>query len=325
MHKRLGAACLPFLLLAAQAADARNIVIANDDGLTSNVIALYNALKSRGDDVIVSVPCTGQSGMGAAVKFLRPLGPLAQDCHNGAAPKGAPAVGPIERPGIAKQDFHYVDGTPVMALLYGIDVLAQKRWGHAPDLVLSGPNEGQNIGSIIVSSGTVNVVQYASARGIPAIALSAGEETADNKTLANPQSAEIASLSVKLLDALEKQASNKPLLPTGTSLNVNFPHQLENARWKLTRVGTYDAYGVHFVEDMSQSPMAKALGAGDVALPGIVIDMNQAKPTPAQKDDESVAVRDSITISVMQLGYGSNARTGQNAAKALVSRLSRQR
>ena len=58
-------------LATPMAAEARNIVITNDDGLTSNVVALYKALKADGHDVIVSVPCQNQSGMGAALG-LRP-------------------------------------------------------------------------------------------------------------------------------------------------------------------------------------------------------------------------------------------------------------
>jgi len=55
---------------------ALNIVMSNDDGLTSNIKALYKALKTAGHDVVVSIPCQGQSGMGAAIIFLEPLTPL---------------------------------------------------------------------------------------------------------------------------------------------------------------------------------------------------------------------------------------------------------
>lgn len=321
MLKRCLIAPLALLLVMGSPALARNIVLSNDDGLTSNIVALYKALKARGDDVIVSVPCTGQSGMGAAVKFLQPIGPLAQDCHNGAAPKGAPGVGPIEREGIPAADFHYVSGTPVMALLYGLDVLAQTRWGHAPDLVLSGPNEGQNLGGINISSGTVSIVQYASARGIPAIAFSAGIGTTGNQDLANPKSAKVAALSVQLIDTLAAQAGHKPLLPSGTSLNVNFPDDLANPKWEFTRSGSYAAYNVRFVADMSQSSAARAMGAGHSPLPGIVIDMNQARPTPAQQHDESVAIRRAITVSVMQQGYESHDAQGLSTARNLVETL----
>ena len=55
------------LLAFAQPASALTILLSNDDGLTSNLVALYTVLKAAGHDVIVSVPCTGQSGRGAAI------------------------------------------------------------------------------------------------------------------------------------------------------------------------------------------------------------------------------------------------------------------
>ncbi len=145
-------------------------------------------------------------------------------CHNGAAPIGAPAVGPFTKTGYTNGDFFYVHGTPVMATMYGLDVLAPARWGKAPDLVLSGPNEGQNVGLIVDRSGTIGNAQFASGRGLPAIALGAGPDAIDNVNLADPDSAVIADLTLKLLRELEARAKHRqPLLPDGVALNVNFP------------------------------------------------------------------------------------------------------
>src|SRR3546814_20358851 len=59
-----------------------------------------------------------------------------------------------------------------MATLYGLDVVAAQRWKAPPDLVISGPNEGANTGSVIAGSGTFNNAVFAVNRGIPAIAVS---------------------------------------------------------------------------------------------------------------------------------------------------------
>ena len=117
--------------------------------------------------------------MGAAVKFLKPIKPLTAACLNNAGSPGDPGVGPITKKQKAfdYQDFFYVNGTPIMATAYGLDILAPARWGAAPDLVVSGPNQGQNVGSIVISSGTIANVQFAASRGVPAIALSAGLST----------------------------------------------------------------------------------------------------------------------------------------------------
>lgn len=296
------------MLAAPAAALARNIVLTNDDGLTSNVKALYEALKAQGHDVIVSVPCSGQSGMGAAIRFNRVLGPLAADCLNGAGKAGEPGVGPVTRPGFSS-DFFYVDGTPVMALLHGLDVVAQKRWGRAPDLVLSGPNEGQNVGYIVLTSGTVSNAQYAAMRGIPAVALSAGENTRDDPGLANPLSPAVARLSADFVASLDRRAGKGPMLPPGIALNVNFPNELEGARWRASRIGTYNYFQIGFAEDMARSASpetvasARARGIALPNLPGLTIKRNADAPRPDQMDNESVVIEKDIAVSVMQVAY----------------------
>lgn len=298
-------------LALAVPAEARSIVITNDDGLTSNVVALYEALKAAGHDVIVSVPCQNQSGQGAALAIARPLAPLEKACLNGAAEAGAPGAGQMTRAGLpgGGADFYYVDGTPVAALLHGLDVVAKARWGKAPDLVLSGPNEGQNAGAIILSSGTVSAAQVAALRGIPAIALSAGVNTTGPK-LDNPLSREVARRSAELVAALEAKAGKTgALLPQGLALNVNFPDKLEGAQWKASRIGTYNAYVVTFSPNLAAtaSPMMKAVAASRGTplppLPGVGLDLNTAQPTPEQADDESVVMRKAIAVSPMQAGY----------------------
>src|SRR6218665_648808 len=206
-----------FLTLALTAlmspASALNIVLSNDDGLSSNVVALYSALKAKGHDVIVSVPCKNQSGMGGAGQIFTPLTPLTTDCKNGVALTGAPGAGAMTKSGYTGGDFFYANGTPVMATLYGIDAIGMGRWGKLPDLVLSGPNEGQNVGHIVSNSGTVGNVIAASTRGVPGIAVSADTNTTDNTNLANPNSPIVAGYVVNLLDALQAKAGSGPLLP----------------------------------------------------------------------------------------------------------------
>jgi 5'-nucleotidase len=210
------------------------------------------------------------------------------------------------------RDFHYVDGTPVAALLQGVDVIAMARWGKAPDLVLSGPNEGQNVGAIILSSGTVSAAQYAAVMGIPAIALSAGANT-EAASLDNPLSDEVARRSVELVATLEAKANGGALLPAGLALNVNFPDTLDAARWQLTEIGNYNAYEVGFTANMaaSASPMmqmmAKARGLEVPPLPGVSFDFNTAAPAADQMDDESVVYRKAIAVSPMQAGYAYRA------------------
>ncbi len=311
MHKSLIALTAMIALAQPAAVEAHNILITNDDGLTSNVVALHAALTAAGHDVIVSVPCQNQSGMGAALLIARPLAPLAAPCLNDAARAGDPGAGAMTREGLAPGDFHYIDGTPVMAMLHGLHLAQTGPWGALPDLVLSGPNEGQNVGAIILTSGTVSAAQAAAVQGLPAIALSAGANS-EGHDLANPLSADVARLVVDLVAALEEVAGDAPLLPRGLSLNVNFPDDLAGAEWKPTKVGSYNAYLVGYSQDMAAnaSPTLRAMaaqrGATLPSLPGISFDYNTAEPLPDQLADESVVYRRHIAVSPLNAGYEAN-------------------
>lgn len=306
------------LSLVAAPACASNIVLTNDDGLTSNVVALYQALKASGHDVIVSVPCTGQSGMGAAIYFLRPLEPLTQPCLNQAAKPGDPGAGPMTRAGLGP-DYFYVNGTPVMALLYGLDIQAQARWGRPPDLVLSGPNEGQNAGFIVISSGTVSNAQYAAIRGIPAIALSAGEDTRDNVALSNPKSQAVARLTAAFIDGMQRRAGSDRIMPPGTALNVNFPDDLQAPQWKLARIGTYSRYALKFVPDLSQEPAGRVLDPQKARHPGLSVSIASAVPTKAQQQDEAAVSQSAISVSIMQIAYDGGAALHRWLSKTLAA------
>jgi 5'-nucleotidase len=142
-------------------------------------------------------------------------------------------------------DFHYVNSTPVMAVLYGLDIVAMKRWGKAPDLVLSGPNEGQNVGAIAISSGTIGAAQFAALRGLPAIALSAGQNSA-GPDLENAQSPAIAEKSAELVRALDVASKGGRMLPAGLALNINFPNEAKGTKFCASKIGTYNAYTLSF-------------------------------------------------------------------------------
>ncbi|GGX95532.1 acid phosphatase [Massilia dura] len=284
--------------ICASPAFALNIVLANDDGLTSNLKALHDELTAAGHSVIVSVPCTGQSGRSSAIVMYSTTTIVADNdrtqieaeggCHNGAAPLGAPAVGPFTKAGYTGGDFNYVHGTPVMATMYGLDVLAAARWGKAPDLVLSGPNEGQNVGKLVINSGTIGNAQFAAGRGIPAIALSAGTDTVDNTGLANARSRIVAQLTTKLIAALQAKAGSAALLPAGVALNVNFPDApAANAGWAFARQGTYDTYNLKF----------------NKAAPWGLSGSAPAAATADQAEDEALVYKTRVAVSAMQVGY----------------------
>lgn len=289
------------LLGLASHAFGLNILLTNDDGLTSNLKAMYEALKDDDHDVIVSVPCSGQSGRGAAILMyssdkIETTNDLQIEaeggCHNGAAGIGAPAAGPFTKKGFTNGDYHYVHGSPVLATLYGLEILAQERWGRAPDLVLSGPNEGQNLGTLINSSGTVANVQLGASRGIPSIALSAGLNTVDNETLSDPDSATVAQLSLKLLHELQKQVAGKkaPLLPEGVALNVNFPTDVKSdSQFAFSRVGSFTLYQPRFITTPRYGP---SFSVNDSSAAGA-----------SQQEDEAIVFQTRVSVTAMQVSF----------------------
>jgi len=300
--KKLSAA---LCIAAPLPSHALNILLTNDDGLTSNLRALQSALISAGHDVLISVPCQNQSGKGAAVSFLTPVTPLAKACRGNAAPAGASGVGHVA----GLTDAYYVDGTPLMATMYGLDVLATQRWGKAPDVVLSGPNEGQNLGGIVISSGTVSNAQFAVARGLPAIAVSADVNTTDNEVL----SAEVAQLTIQLLDRLADrnvEHGKAGLLPAGIALNVNFPKFSAGGStgldWAVTRFGNFNSFDVRFVADLGSDPVAAAYGLANLHYPGVTIVPHTPADATAKTDPKSEALlslQGHITVTPMQFGY----------------------
>lgn len=237
------------MALAASPAFALRIVLTNDDGFeTRNIQALFHALKAAGHDVILSAPYHDQSGTSALLGSLSNLSVTARTSSGGRLSAGSPGAGPT---GIAP-DQYYVDSSPVAAVLYGIDVPARAKWGARPDLVIAGPNVGNNLGGITPHSGTIGAAITALNRSIPAIAVSAANDDAASTTL-------LSALVLRLLTTIEVQG--KVTLPPGIGLNVNVP-PLDPARavasyhFAFTRVAFGSDSGLRFTADGEHQPLA---------------------------------------------------------------------
>jgi 5'-nucleotidase len=303
--------------LCASPAFALNILVCNDDGITAaNVRALKHRLAAAGHQVIITAPIDNQSGTGGFVRFLQPIPPLLGTERGARAlslPAGSPGVGtdPTE-PGV-----YYVNGTPVMACLYGIDVKAPRVFGRAPDLVITGPNEGNNTGHINNSSGTFNTMLYAVNRGLPAVAISDAVTTQVTWSTSLAPTArpfEVADIVVKLLGQLTRQSlgGRGALLPEGLGLNVNIPEFAPGSGvslpLKITQIGFATAFAPAFFEKLSDSPLAVSFGA-NVALPGIslaaggtVLPSGTVMPTDRSSRSEANVIesRAAITVSPVQ-------------------------
>jgi 5'/3'-nucleotidase SurE len=112
----------------------------------------------------------------------------------------------------------------VTSIKTGISTTAPALWGGAaPELAVTGPNVGSNVGIQVPFSGTVGAAVYAAKTAkIPAIAFSgkSGDPTAWNKP--SPLSSKVyADLALNVTSTIV--ASGTPYLPADVWLNVNFP------------------------------------------------------------------------------------------------------
>ena len=127
------------------------VLLTNDDGIDSpGLAALYKGL-STVTDVIVVAPKTDQSGVG------RTRSDLSYELDN--------------RITVADHAWGYVvDGTPADCVAVGLRGISE---ADEIDLVVSGANDGPNVGSYILGhSGTVGAAVEAAFLGTPAIAVS---------------------------------------------------------------------------------------------------------------------------------------------------------
>ena len=128
------------------------ILISNDDGhFSSGIAALERAAASISDDVWVVAPEKKRSSMGHQISLHDEL-TLTRLGHRRYMCSGTPADCAIV----------------AMAWLFADS--------GKPDLVLSGVNEGRNIGEDIAYSGTMAIAREASFWGVPAIAFSAPKD-----------------------------------------------------------------------------------------------------------------------------------------------------
>ncbi|BCA40419.1 5'/3'-nucleotidase SurE [Kluyvera ascorbata] len=230
---KIVASVLAICAFSAQAGNAPlKILIVNDDGCESpGSTSLQDKLKAKGYDVWMVAPATNQSGIGSAITFK------------------TGKVFDVKK--VAEQRYCF-PGTPADAVDFGLNGLLKKA---APDLVVSGVNDGPNTGMAQVNSGTVSAAARAVRYGVPAIAASIGyrfteEEMKNGWPSTHKYWPDSVDYVVSVVDKLNAQRTQgKPLLPLGTGLSINYPalataeikgvHYVENQRFPVAQIG-YD-------------------------------------------------------------------------------------
>lgn len=177
------------------------ILVSNDDGvLAPGIKALANELATIADIEVVA-PDRNRSGASNSLTLTRPL--RVRQLENG---------------------YYSVEGTPTdcvhLALTGFLDPVS--------DMVVSGINEGGNLGDDVLYSGTVAAAMEGRYLGLPAIAISM---VGDN--IKHYESAAIIARQLVL-----KLSTNR--LPSQTILNVNVPNlPIEQIKgFQVTRLGT---------------------------------------------------------------------------------------
>ncbi len=166
------------------------ILISNDDGYQApGIVALYEALREVAD-VDVVAPEHNNSAKSNALTLHSPL-------YVHTAPNG----------------FRYVNGTPADCVHIALTGLL----GYRPDLVVSGINNGANMGDDTIYSGTVGAAMEGYLFGIPAIAFSQTEKGWAHLDVAARKARE-------LVERLTDSSGHLGQAPAPWLLNVNIPN-----------------------------------------------------------------------------------------------------
>jgi 5'-nucleotidase len=192
------------------------IMVTNDDGVGApGIDALVQALVADSrNEVVVSAPAMNSSG--AADNTVEDTGHACAD-GTGDATEASTASG-------YATDVWAVDGCPADSVLYALDNLYRD---EPPHVVLSGINEGQNVGRVVLTgttglladiSGTVGAAKTAACFDVPSLASSQGDVEGDG-TLDYPSGV------TEVLAWLEEQraALLAGQLPVDEITSINIP------------------------------------------------------------------------------------------------------
>jgi len=162
----------------------KRILITNDDGIQAQGLKAAEASLAAVGEALVVAPEREMSATSQAISIHFPL-----------------------RVRVLDERHYAVSGTPADSVILALHQLLKAR----PDLVVSGINQGANLGENVIYSGTVAGALEATLHGVPAIAMS----------LASRQNQDFSAAA-----AFAAQLAAKVLaegLPSGVMLNVNVP------------------------------------------------------------------------------------------------------
>ena len=182
-----------------------NILITNDDGIYADgIIELAKAI-SKIANVYVVAPESQKSATGHAITIHNPI--MVHKIDMGENIKS-----------------YAISGTPADCVKVGVEALFKE---VNIDMVLSGINNGPNLGTDVIYSGTVAAAIEGLVEGKPSIALSC-----DSSKVSSDEYREAAKYTAKLIQKLEGNLDKL----NGNILNVNFPTG-EKKGVRITKLG----------------------------------------------------------------------------------------
>jgi 5'-nucleotidase len=298
--RRLAWAVVLGLVVFAAPSHALDILLTNDDGITSvGIQTLKDALVAAGHNVTVVAPLGERSGSSAALN-LAPVQPV--------------QLGPQEFALIALEELTIggrapVPATPATCVAFGTSVTLG---GVPPDLVVSGTNIGANVGIATPFSGTVGATTLANTGGVPAIAFSSNApDVPESDPAFAAHYANVAAFAVALIAHLESKpgalAHVPGLLPDGVALNVNYP-----------TVAPEDVKGVKLTVQGQSADITLVFVpiGGGLYVPAVVpVD----EPEPDVKDSDTVALAEGyITVTPIDTDFTTGPSQRNRLQSALV-------
>ena len=184
----------------APPAETLRVLVTNDDGVGApGIDALVSQLGLNPElELTVIAPATNQSGTGDQ----RTTASFTVTSSSTAGGFAATALA----------------GFPADTVLFGV----LQALPSPPDLVVSGVNNGQNIGEAVGISGTIGAAFWAARLGIPAFAVSAGSGLQPNFSDAARFTAQLVEHFRMRMDFQRKMKEREPPFH-GLVLNINFP------------------------------------------------------------------------------------------------------
>jgi len=186
------------------------ILMANDDGINASGIRAMMEVLSQEHEVYVIAPEREQSAAGHSITLHTPL-----------------RVEEVEPKFNVKRAW-MVSGTPGDCVKMGLKAILEEH--EYPDIVISGPNHGPNLGTDILYSGTVSAALEGAMSGFPAVAVSVA---GNQQSLENFYYA--AEFMKKFLPNIQQIN-----IPPKSILNINIPSVSadEITGLEITKLGT---------------------------------------------------------------------------------------